>query len=186
MVAIGFFLVAVSRLAFGYFVLYPQEMFSIVDRLPGIVAIAGGVVIAIGWGRALGFPRGDLRAIGILGLIAGIAITMMASLSLLTTWFLYKWDFGLNLWTALEVSTCVLTLAGAFLWQRKKSTWLVLAGIAVVAHAASSFTFVGLDDDNVFLVFGVFPAVAWGLTGVAALAMRPGRAHVPSAVVVER
>ena len=118
MVAIGCWILAgfnvVLALMFATFeMLYSSSLFSLFDKLPGLMAIAGGVTLAIGWGGALKHPRADLRAIGIVGMIAAILFGLLGLISLMGSGFMAtEYVAG---W--FEIVLCALAVVGCVLWN---------------------------------------------------------------------
>jgi hypothetical protein len=190
LVAIGFILVAAFRLLFAFCVVMPDSTLSLAARLPGLGAIVGGILIAMGWGRAIANPRADLRAIGVLGTIGGVGIAMFGFLSLISSWLLFQWHTGFLAWSWVELAVGAMTLAGAKLWHlnRPTSPWIYAAAITLGAHAIGTFSDADSDSETRFLIVaGAIPAAAWALTAIAALAMRAVQPiGPPTAVVVQR
>jgi hypothetical protein len=180
LVAAGFFIVAGCHLMLAA-IIFRFELLSILEKLYGLGLLAGGITMAMGWARALAYPRQALRTIGVLGIVGAVLQLLFGLLSMAS-----MIGFGM-FWVLFEVLMCVTAIVGAYLWRNAASRAVILASLACGAFLVTSFSMRGWDSEwSFFFNYGVVPAAAWALAGVAALSIRPQRtAAVPTAIVVK-
>jgi hypothetical protein len=136
----------------------------------------------VGWSRVIAYPRIELHAIGVLGLLGAFIVMMLGLVRCVTDW---PWLYDGWFVSWFELAMIAIAVAGTWVWGGMKSGAMLAAGALAGAYAIATFTNVEIDSNETFaLVAGFLPAAAWTAAGITVMAMRPKRADVPTAVVI--
>lgn len=188
-IALGLYAMALLRVAMFPLMWGSGGLVNVLVHAPLLAATVGGALMAIGWWLVLASrPRGGRRAIGVIGMLASVALALTGLAGLTAADMFAALTSHSLMW--LEVGVTGLVLIGSSLWRAGDTA--VTAIIAWVGFALMLLVAIANGDGGggAALSYCVVPAATWALAGTAILGIRAARPELaggmPSAILVQR